>query len=230
MDYKKNAKYFKKSSFKAAIVFIIIGIILLIFLYALADAGTFSITLWLIGIIPVAIGILIIALQIKGRVGDKEYDDSVSAMIRDMKPKALEKLGIDEDEVSEIEPIVISGYEINNCKAFKMGKDKSFRTDIYKVIMMFFSTNEIHCYTYLFNTLIPQSNEKTDVYFYKDIVSVSTSSETVNVPLTNESITYESFKINTSGGTVLTATIKDKENTTRSINAMRQLLREKKHS
>ncbi len=71
-----------------------------------------------------------------------------------------------------------------------------------------------------------EETESTDVYFYKDIVSVSTASETVEV--LGFKIDYEYFKLTTAGGTALSVSLRDVDNAQRSINAMRALLKTKK--
>ena len=83
-----------------------------------------------------------------------------------------------------------------------------------------------------FNTLEKKQTESTDVYFYQDIVSVSTTSQETEIAdsITNEkqTVNYESFELRTAGGTSLSVAIRDQDQAQRSINAMRALLREKK--
>jgi len=88
-------------------------------------------------------------------------------------------------------------------------------------------------------------NESTDEYFYKDVVSVSTKSEsrTVNIPKlgTLQLNTAETFTLTTSGGTSLSVLLRDPTliekmgggeiPTTRAekaIQTVRKMLREKK--
>lgn len=218
MDYKKNQKYFKKTNKKGPIICIVIGLLIMM----MGRGGIF------IGLLLIAAGIGIIVLQIKGAVSDEEYDASVASQLNDMKQRALSKLGIDEDEVTEIEPIAISGYNYNGFNNAKRGKDNRWRTDRYRYALLFFSPNEVHCYTYDFKTTADEKTEATDVYFYKDIVSVSTASETTKIY--ENDYNYETFKLTTAGGTALTVSIRDMDNVQRSVNAMRQLLRQKKQA
>lgn len=97
--------------------------------------------------------------------------------------------------------------------------------------MLFFSRHELHGYTLTFNTLRVARNEGTDVYFYQDIVSVSTSSLTVKTTVDGKEIkvnNIETFDITTKGGTSLTVNLSDSRQGEESVNAMRALLREKK--
>ena len=112
--------------------------------------------------------------------------------------------------------------------------DGKCRTNKYEAVRIFFSQNEVYCYKYTFNTLENEHTEKTDVYFYKDVVSVSTSTDTYSYvnKYTNEtkSYNYECFRLTTAGGTYLTVSMWDSQNANRSISAMRALLREKKQN
>ncbi|MDO4419217.1 MAG: hypothetical protein Q4B92_02530 [Ruminococcus sp.] len=220
MNYERNTKYFARISYAGAVWMFIVGVFLFILSFT-----TVSI-LMAFGFLSIALGILIIVLKNKGKVSDEEYDSSVAANIDNFKQRALDKLGLDEDEVNEIEPIYFDGFELEGFKHFKVGKDNCWRTDVVKAVILFFSKDEVHCYTNKFCTTENRSVEATDVYFYKDIVSVSTASN--NKTVQGTSVDYESFRLTTAGGTNLTVVIRDKGSAQRSINAMRSLLRSKK--
>lgn len=164
---------------------------------------------------------------IRIKVSDAEYDKAVQLVLEFLKEQALEKLGVDEDEVSEIEPILFGGYDYSNYTLSKQGEDGIWRTNKYEVVYLFFSQNEVHCYTLEFSTSESKTRESTDVYFYKDVVSVSTCSKSEKI-LEGYEYEHEMFKLVTAGGTALEVSLTDVENSRNSINAMRQLLREKK--
>jgi hypothetical protein len=79
---------------------------------------------------------------------------------------------------------------------------------------------------------------KTDEFFYKDIVSVSTKSgnithnnsfwQQIQQIIQNKNVTFEEFVLTTSGGTTIGATLHDYEEAEDSIKAFKNLLREKK--
>lgn len=163
MDYKKNQKYFQPANLKTGVIVCLIGLVLL------AASPV-------VGIIAIAIGALLIYLQVGGRPTDEEIDAAVTSQLKDMKTRALRKLGVDEDEVSEIAPITFDGYVYNKA-LIKQGKDGKYRSSKYQAVMFFFSSNEVHCFTYDFSIVESSQKESTDVYFYKDIVSVSTQTE-----------------------------------------------------
>ena len=216
MDFRRNIKYFAPFSLTAPIIIAVIGLIMLL-----------NETV-LLGILFLAGGIGIIVLKVKGRVSDEEYDSNVLANLKDIDKMAMRKLGVDEDEVNEIAPIVFHNYVVDGYDCAKKGKDDKWRTNVYSSTTLLFSEYEVHCYTYKFNTIKEQKTEKTAVYFYKDIVSVSTSSKTIRFEGEDKDTEYECFELVTAGGTTLKVTLRDIEGAQRSINAMRQLLKQKK--
>lgn len=220
MDYQKNQKYFEGVSYMGGIILIVIGAI--IFLAGLFKSAGAAI----VGLLLLAGGIVFVILKKKGIVTDAEYDASVASMLNNIQSKALNKLGVDEDEVKEIAPISFDGYVYKGASKAKEGKDGLWRTNKYESVMLFFSEHEVHCYTYNFDTTQQKQTEATDVYFYRDIVSVSTASDTVQV--SGQNVDYEYFKLTTAGGTALSVSLRDVSNAQRSINAMRELLKIKK--
>lgn len=167
-------------------------------------------------------------------VTDQEYDLMAMSQLSNVTPRALARLGLDVDEVREIAPIIFDGYSFDDCTRVKRGLDGFWRSDRYRAVQLFFSENEVHIYTFSYSTTYANMSENTDVYFYKDIVSVSTSTETTTINRYNgqngmgTQVQYECFKLTTTGGTSLKVSIRDSANAQRSINAMRQLLRAKK--
>lgn len=223
MDTKLNNKYFENKDLKVPLIITVVGVVLLLCGAALP------------GILIAAVGGALIYFSINTTT-DADYDKSVAAGLPDFKSRALMKLGIDEDEVNEIAPIVMGGYRFSGASKYKQGADGKWRTNRYETVVLFFSPREVHCYTYSVDTTDPSANprEDTEVYFYQDIVTVSTSSESLNVTDAKTGkknvANYESFVLRTTGGNALTVAVGNTEGTDvqRSINAMRQLLRQKK--
>ncbi len=218
MDYKKNSKYFEPVSLKGGIIAIIIGLILFG-----AEQAVF-------GLIAIAVGALLIYRQVGNRPTDADIDAAVSSQLKNMKARALKKLGVDEDEVSEIAPISFDGYVFNKALV-KQGKDGLYRSSKYQAVMFLFSDNEVHCYTYDFSIVDSTQKESTDVYFYKDIVSVSTQTEGTEYSVGNgksSQFDYEYFKLTTAGGTSVSCAVRNIDDAQRSINGMRSLIKNKK--
>lgn len=217
MDYKKNQKYFKPVNLKAGIIVCIIGLVLL-------AASP------IVGIIAIAVGALLIFLQVGGRPTDADIDAAASSQLANMKARALTKLGIDEDEVNEIAPISFHGYDYTKAM-IKKGKDGKYRSNKYKAVMFFFSNNEVHAFTYIFSITENNQKESTDVYFYKDIVSVSTQTDGTEYSVgkgKSSQFDYESFTLTTTGGTSVSCSVRNIDDAQRSINGMRSLIKSKK--
>lgn len=187
-----------------------------------------------VGVVPLGLGVLFIILSSNNTNSnadaDSEYDAEVRNYLRtiNIKQMAMNALGVDEAEVSEIEPIMFDGYCFDGVQYVRLGKDKLYRSNKYRCVFIMFSANEAHVFKLIYDTTKDSKIENTEVYFYKDIVSVSTSSESIDV--LGKKFETECFKLTTAGGNALTVSIFDKEGAQRSINAMRALLREKKQA
>ena len=157
---------------------------------------------------------------------DATYDNLAQSMMKFTKDDALAALGLDESEVTEAAPVCISGYSFDGADYVRLGADSRWRSNRFETWYLFFSSNEVHCCKKTIKTTADWKTESTDVYFYKDIVSVSTTSESKTV--LNKKIDYDCFVLATAGGTSFKVSLKDVDNAQRSVNAMRSLLRAKK--
>lgn len=114
---------------------------------------------------------------------DEDYDAMVQTKAKsiDFRQKALNKIGLDESQVSEIEPVHFEGYWFDEKKTLaKWGKnDKEWRSSAYQVTWIFFSSSQIYVYQYTFNMDEDGKKESTEEYFYKDITNFSTTSDTI---------------------------------------------------
>lgn len=91
--------------------------------------------------------------------------------------KALNKIGLDEDQVNEIMPTMFEGFVFKNAYA-KRRATGSWVSSSYQVSCVFFSSTQIFLYSYTFNMDNDNKVERTDEFFYKDVTSFSTSFET----------------------------------------------------
>ena len=83
---------------------------------------------------------------------DEEYLSMVRAK-RDslnLRQKALTKIGLDEDEVSEIPPASFEGFVYKNAYAKKRANG-NWVSSSYQVAWLFFSSTQIYIYRYTFN-------------------------------------------------------------------------------
>lgn len=174
-------------------------------------------------------------------VEDKEIDNAIQTYVEaNLKSMALKKLGgLDEDLFREIDPIHFGGYYYKSIPTsdsrypldIKRGKDGSWRASNYNAVMFFFSADQVYCYQLRFSLLEDNTKqETTDEIFYKDIVSVSTVTDAVEFGEkdSKQPVGYENFKLTTSGGTSIEATIFNMGKVEHSIQGMKNLVRNKK--
>lgn len=113
---------------------------------------------------------------------DEEYDAMLKSKIEsiNIKQKALNKIGLDESQVNEIEPVHFEGFVFDEKKAYaRLGKDRVWRSSAYQVSWIFFSDTQVYVYQYTFNMDEDGKKEATEEYFYKDITNFSTASDSV---------------------------------------------------
>lgn len=229
IDLEKTNRYFQGVSFKGPVWMIIIGVIFSILGFALTRVKGGWVILGLIGLLLIAGAIALIVAISKKKVSDEEYEAEIKKMFEGLHERALEKLGVDEDEVREIAPISFDGYRYYNGALMKEGSDNLWRSNAYEACKIFFSDNEVYLYYIRFLTTERSVSESTDIYFYRDIVSASTSSESYRMN-DSKTINYESFRLTTAGGNALSVNVRDIDSAQRSINAMRALLIIKKRA
>lgn len=136
------------------------------------------------GIFPLAIGIFGIRMHNKnnkGKVSDQQIDEWFEDDLERLEKISLDKLGIDETELIS-DPVPITGMSLwggdNTNIMFRKGKDKILRFTPIEINILNFTQNQLLIYRCVFNfTTGKISDEKTEEYFYKDVVSISTRVE-----------------------------------------------------
>ena len=218
INYAGNKKYFKELIWKPAAIVGAIGLI------ACAIDP-------LIGGIGLVIAAGLIGMQVVGKSSAQSLDQQCQEAIAGIKEKALQKLGIDEDQVTEISPIFFDGYAFNNFEDPYFKKEGNrWRSSNYEAAAFFFSAEQVYCYKFILSLTQNSTKESTEEYFYKDIVAAATQSDIFSHKEGKNSISikHEFFQLTTSGGTSISASFRDHVQAERSINGMKQLLRAKK--
>ena len=177
----------------------------------------------------------------KKPITDSEYDEMVMAKAKsvDYKQKALDKIGLDESQVSEITPIHFEQYLYNDKSYDLRGKDGKWRSSQYQITWLFFSSSQVYVYQNTFNMDEDGKKEQTEEYFYKDITNFSTTSDTVEkiVPLKTSckgdvtwgKANYEVSRFQLSAmGDKFYASVTADDYVEKSIQGMKAKLREKK--
>ena len=219
MDYSRTIKYFAEDkstlSRNAKIILIIAGIFLL------PAVG--------LGLIPIAIVVVLHFTDKsynKNRISDYELDQICESQFPDLKDVALNKIGLDEDEVNATNHIQVSSYDMTSKGSIKyrQGKDGMWRSSQYEVALFFFSNELVHCFVRRFSVLRNEQKDTMEEYFYRDIVSLKVAHDDKSAH------GGECIELTTSAGTTFRYSFKpsDSEKVNRSISAMRNLIKEKK--
>lgn len=109
---------------------------------------------------------------------DATYLSKVKAKANklNLKEKAINKIGLDEEELQEIPPIEILGWDWDGV----VGHTGNYPSK-YTVSWLFFSNKEVYLYSYTFDMLSTSTKERCEEYFYKDVVNISTSDNDTEV-------------------------------------------------
>ncbi|GHV09673.1 hypothetical protein FACS1894162_0750 [Bacteroidia bacterium] len=175
---------------------------------------------------------------LKKTVNDEEYDALVTSYVTELnaKQKGMDKIGLDESQLKEIEPVHFEGYYSDGKKTFsKTGKDGKYRSSAYQISWLFFSSTQVYLYQNTFNLDEDGKKEITEEYFYKDITNFSTSSDTVETPYWDpkakksilKNVDSNRFRLVVPGDSFYCA-MEQNDYAERAIQGMKAKLREKK--
>lgn len=169
-----------------------------------------------------------------GKMTDRAYDNLVAKTRDDLKlkDKALNKIGIDEDQLQEIEPVFLEGYSRENPF---VKSDGVLRSTWYDTAWLFFSDNQIYMFTYTWDMTSDSKKEKIEEYFYRDVTNINSSSETIEAfeakgcfgKREKVNRVFTGFSLSAMGDR-FTCSTSGSENAESSVSAMKQKLREKK--
>lgn len=173
-------------------------------------------------------------------ISDSMYEQEIKQEIDKNTANVLEKLSLDESEVAEVSPINISGYNYNNFENIKIGADYKARTDSYWLASIYPTQNELNIYEYDFSTTKESSTEKSTVYFYDDIISLSVKKAKKTIASAQDkkgkkisynkddvSFIYYNFEMETKSGSKFSLSLKDEND---SIVALKNLIKERKRN
>ena len=212
----------------------------------------------LIGLILIAIGGTGIWMAIGGRPSDSENDKYIEEDLSKAKKISLDKSMIDESELVG-ETVVVTGPRFWNTGGSKIlyrkGKDETLRYSPINISVLNMTENYLISYQASLDLTTGNFlNESTDEYFYNDIVSVSTKTESKSIDIEgsffsshkNQTVQLnaaETFILTTSGGTSIETILRDPKliemmgggnipttQAERAIQVVRKMLREKKLS
>ena len=100
-----------------------------------------------------------------------------------LKERAIEKIGLDESQISEIPPIVLSSFvRQSDGLYFKANENwTKYVTNKFSVTWIFFSATQIYTYTYVLDTMTDNAVEYTRDFFYTDVTCIRTEHEVEEV-------------------------------------------------
>lgn len=172
-------------------------------------------------------------------ISDEQYNQMVRNRLDKWNTEelALEKLGIDIDQVKEIAPVNLTGYDFFEVPVIKQesGDYVSPKVDL---IWLFFSDTQIYIYTCKFSMFSSVVTESTEEYFYKDVTAFKTETKAAtpekdehgqsitNVP---PDLQYNLFSVIVPGATLHVA-FNNLESSSDTIAGVKQKLREKKNA
>lgn len=172
------------------------------------------------------------------RITDAEYDNIVVSTIKDsnFKQKALAKIGLDESQVNEIEPVNFEGWLFGkNVGWAKYGLDNKARSSAYQITWLFFSSSQVYIYKQTINFDKDDKKVATEEYFYKDITNFSTVTDTIEQSFWNNNLKkYEVKNVDSNDfaitvpGDKFYCSMEQNDYTERAIQGMKAKLREKK--
>ena len=208
---EKIRNYFKPFPKWAAYLIIVGVIILLIGMNGSAGAA-------IVGLILAGVGGYVIYASFQGKPTDQEMDEWLQEDLKQLSPKALKKLGLDQSELIG-ETIRIAGpilWGAGGVSAqdlvWKTGKDGIARFGIYKVTLFHLTEKQIGTYQCIFNFLknVPL-NEGTDEYFYRDVTNVKTKevSSSFTLPNGQKLVSAETFALQVSGQDAIEVFLRD---------------------
>ncbi len=215
-DNEKRAamrKYFKPFPMWT-VWFIIVGLVL--FLIGTQVSGGVLVT----GLLIIGIGAFGLWSYLGGRPNDEQMDQWFEEDMKDIEESSFGQTGLDKSEVVA-DPVRVHGPILWNMEddgiphsdvLFKKGKDDVVRFAVNHVNIILLCEHQLASYSCVFNSLKRVSvAEETDMYFYKDVVSVATKTESSNFSLPNgeKLVKSKMFVLTTSGGTSVKVMISD---------------------
>lgn len=172
---------------------------------------------------------------------DQEYESMVQQKVAslNLKNRALGKIGLDESQVNEIEPVHFESYKFDNKAYARRGADGFWRSSAYQVTWIFFSDTQVYVYQYTLNMDEESKKESSEEYFYKDVTNFSTSSESIEKESVasvscNGTVTYDRYTVDYDDFTIVVpgdkmrCSMHQSDYTQRAIQGMKAKLREKK--
>ena len=117
-------------------------------------------------------------------ISNAEYDEIFRRPFAeiDWKKVALEELELDETQITELPPVSLENYFINSRDETQLvvsGADGVDRTSTYQITWLFGTQKQLCIYQYFFDRITDANQKITEIYFWKDIVNISVTTENI---------------------------------------------------
>src|SRR5690625_953059 len=222
MDYKRNRRYFETINWILIGVIVVIAAIILYFLLLIGIA------------ILLGLGVYIY-FKLRDRPTDGEIDDEFKEHAHTVLKKGYGKLGLDPEDLNQMEPSVIHGPSLDSISynpAVKKGKDQKVRSSNHEAMAFYFKEKQIYFYHRVFSVIDDEQNEVTGEIFYRDMLSIFTASTTSmyfnDARKRDEFFNLDVVKLITSGSMNVECAVQDLDKVRTNVRRMRSLLRQKK--
>ncbi len=184
---EKIREWFEAEETSFSIGGLLFGVGLMLITYYLIGFSTFGWVLFIFGLL-IAIGVFIAYYSTKSdyenRLSDEQIDEWLLEDIQKHSQIAVEKLGLNPNDLTR-KSLIVPGPIYWNISGFKEedimrneGKDGFYRYAIWRLQVFVFTENFLGSYQCDYNWLNDTSiNESTNEFFYKDVVSVKTDSD-----------------------------------------------------
>lgn len=168
---------------------------------------------------------------LRKKMSDAEYDAFIKKNVPSLKQRGMDKIGLDEDQLKEIEPVHFEGFVFDKDSYFKKCDDGVWRSSKYEVAWLFFSDTQVYLYKKTMSFDEKKDRERTEEYFYKDITNFSTVSESKEIERGGEKFQVDTteFRLVVPGDN-FSCSMAQNEYTEGAIQGMKAKLREKKQA
>ena len=180
-------------------------------------------------------------IRTKANITDAEIDAQARSMGIGFPKYALDKLGIDPEEVSMVKPIHFWGYRFvwpsflrdaaNNNAMWQTGRDGVVRSSEVMNTIFYFGEHSVYRYIRTTSLVSDKTSDQSEEYYYRDIVSVKT--DTVDAPYYDGkqqqcAIKTFLFSLANTGGEKCESAVVNPQVADAAVKAFRTLLRQKK--
>lgn len=203
----------------------VIGAGVLILLIAMAASSGM---MMLLGLLVAAAGGYWLYQNKQGSgLSDSEVQQVIDQAARPALQDALNRFGLVEESLIA-DPVVLTGPNFNGPA--KKGTDDEWRTAKNFVNVLLFTEKSLHLYTHRFDILKPTDKSgTTEEYFYRHIVSVSTSEQefTVRDGENSQTIREDTLMLRNSGGEPITMSAYNSNKLNSAVQSARSVIQER---